>query len=56
MARRIVVIGGTGLIGGKVVPKLQAAGHEVLIASPSRGINAVTGQGLAEALKGVDTV
>lgn len=53
---RIVVIGGTGLIGKKVVEKLTAAGHQAVIASPSRGVNAQTGEGLAEALAGADAV
>ena len=48
---KIVVIGGTGLIGSKLVNKLKHIGHEVLAASPSTGVNTVTGKGLAEALK-----
>src|SRR3954452_13728907 len=47
---RIVVIGGTGLIGKKVVMNLRQHGHEVLAASPSSGVNTVTGEGLAQAL------
>ena len=48
---KIVVIGGSGLIGTKVVRNLRALGHEVIAASPSSGINILTGEGLAEALK-----
>jgi len=43
---KIVVIGGTGLIGRKVVLDLRQNGHEVLAASPSSGVNTVTGEGL----------
>ena len=53
---KIVVIGGTGLIGTKVVKKLHDKGHEVVAASPSKGINSVTGEGLAEALVGAQVV
>lgn len=53
---KIVVIGGSGLIGAKVVKKLKAAGHEVVAASPSSGVDATTGKGLAEALKGAQVV
>lgn len=53
---KIVVIGGTGLIGAKVVKILREYGHEVLAASPSSGVNAVTGEGVAEALKGARVV
>ena len=49
---KVVVIGGTGLIGSKVVTKLLAQGHEAVAASPNSGVNAVTGEGLAEVLKG----
>ena len=49
---KIVVIGGTGLIGSKVVEKLKAEGHEAVAAAPSTGVNTLTGKGLAEALKG----
>ena len=49
---KIVVIGGTGLIGSKLVQKLRNDGQEVVAASPSSGVNSVTGQGLADALKG----
>ena len=46
---KIVVLGGTGLIGSKVVKLLRARGHEVLAASPSQGMNSITGEGLTEA-------
>src|SRR5436309_8110310 len=53
---KIIVIGGTGLIGTKVVKKLRDKGHEAVAASPSKGINSVTGEGLAEALVGAQVV
>ena len=53
---KIVVIGGSGLIGSKVVAILRAKGHEALAASPRSGVNAVTGEGLDEALQGADVV
>jgi uncharacterized protein YbjT (DUF2867 family) len=53
---KIVVIGGTGLIGSKVVDRLRKHGHEVLAAAPSSGVNALTGEGLDEALTGADMV
>lgn len=53
---KIVVIGGTGLIGSKVVAKLREHGHDALAASPNTGVNAITGEGLAEALAGAHTV
>jgi uncharacterized protein YbjT (DUF2867 family) len=53
---KIIVIGGTGLIGSKLVPKLREHGHEALAASPNTGVNTVTGEGLAEALKGASVV
>jgi len=53
---KIVVIGGTGLIGTKIVNVLNQQGHEVVAASPSRGINSVTGEGLAAALAGAQVV
>ena len=49
---KIVVIGGTGLIGSKLVKKLREHGQEVIAASPASGINSLTGEGLANALKG----
>jgi uncharacterized protein YbjT (DUF2867 family) len=48
---KIVVIGGTGLIGSKLVKKLREQGHEAVAASPSSGVNTLTGDGLAEVLK-----
>jgi uncharacterized protein YbjT (DUF2867 family) len=53
---KIVVIGGTGLIGSKLVPKLREQGHEAVAASPKSGVNTLTGEGLAEALKGASAV
>ncbi|MGB7553659.1 MAG: SDR family oxidoreductase [Candidatus Korobacteraceae bacterium] len=53
---KIVVIGGTGLIGSKLVNTLRGHGHEVVAASPDSGVNSVTGEGLAEALKGASVV
>jgi uncharacterized protein YbjT (DUF2867 family) len=53
---KIVVIGGTGLIGSQVVADLRSAGHEVIAASPNTGVNAVTGKGLAEAMQGARVV
>ena len=53
---KIVVIGGSGLIGSKLVPKLREHGHEVIAASPNSGVNSVTGEGLAEALKSASVV
>jgi uncharacterized protein YbjT (DUF2867 family) len=53
---KIVVIGGTGLIGKKVVSNLRQHGHEVLAASPSSGVNTVTGEGVAQALAGARVV
>lgn len=53
---KIVVIGGSGLIGKKLVPLLRERGHEALAASPSSGVNALTGEGLAGALAGADVV
>jgi uncharacterized protein YbjT (DUF2867 family) len=49
---KVVVIGGSGLIGKKVVINLRQGGHEVVAASPSSGVNSVTGEGLAQALAG----
>jgi uncharacterized protein YbjT (DUF2867 family) len=53
---KIVVIGGTGLIGTKLVNNLRQQGHEAVAASPSRGINSVTGEGLGTALAGAEVV
>jgi len=53
---KIVVIGGSGLIGSKVVNKLREAGHEVLAASPASGVNTITGEGLDAALAGAQVV
>jgi uncharacterized protein YbjT (DUF2867 family) len=53
---KIVVIGGSGLIGSKLVNKLRQSGHEAVAASPNSGVNAVTGEGLAEAMKGAAVV
>lgn len=53
---KIVVIGGSGLIGKKLVSKLRELGHEAIAASPSSGVNAVTGEGLAKALVGAQVV
>jgi uncharacterized protein YbjT (DUF2867 family) len=53
---KIVVIGGTGLIGSKVVEKLKAKGHEVIAAAPNTGVNTITGEGLAGALRGAEVV
>jgi uncharacterized protein YbjT (DUF2867 family) len=53
---KIVVIGGTGLIGKKVVTNLRQHGHEVVAGSPSSGVNTVTGEGLAQALAGAQVV
>ena len=53
---KIVVIGGSGLIGKKLIPLLRERGHEAVSASPSSGVNTLTGEGLAEALKGTQVV
>ncbi|MGF6972185.1 uncharacterized protein YbjT (DUF2867 family) [Paraburkholderia sp. JPY465] len=53
---KIVVIGGSGLIGSRVVTLLGEAGHEAIAASPRTGVNAVTGEGLSNALAGADVV
>ena len=53
---KIVVIGGTGLIGSKTVERLRKNGHEVIAASPNSGVNTLTGEGLAEALAGARVV
>ncbi len=53
---KIVVIGGTGLIGSRLVKKLREQGHEAIAAAPNTGVNSVTGEGLAEALQGAAVV
>ena len=53
---KIVVIGGTGLIGSKLVNKLREHGHEAVAASPNSGVNTLTGEGLAEVMKGASVV
>jgi uncharacterized protein YbjT (DUF2867 family) len=53
---KIVVIGGTGLIGSKLVKKLRDHGHEAVAASPNTGVNSITGEGLEAALKGASVV
>jgi len=53
---KIVVIGGTGLIGSKVVANLRQLGHQVIAASPATGVNTITGEGLAEAMNNTDVV
>jgi uncharacterized protein YbjT (DUF2867 family) len=53
---KIVIIGGSGLIGKKLVKNLRQRGHEVVAASPSSGVNTLTGEGLAEALAGASVV
>src|SRR6059036_2356865 len=53
---KIVVIGGSGLIGSKLVIKLREHGHEAIAASPSSGVNTLTGEGLSETLKGASVV
>ena len=53
---KIVVIGGSGLIGTKTVERLRNKGHEVVAASPKSGVNTLTGEGLAEALAGAQVV
>jgi uncharacterized protein YbjT (DUF2867 family) len=56
MVMKIVVIGGTGLIGSKLVSKLTEQGHEAVAASPKTGVNTLTGQGLEEVLKGAQVI
>jgi uncharacterized protein YbjT (DUF2867 family) len=52
----IVVIGGSGLIGKKLIPLLRGRGHEAVSASPSSGVNTITGEGLAQTLAGAEVV
>src|SRR5712672_4676757 len=53
---KIVVIGGTGLIGSKLINKLREHGHEAVAAAPNTGVNTLTGEGLAEVLKSASVV
>lgn len=53
---KIVIIGGTGLIGSKTAERLRNKGHEVIAASPNTGVNTITGEGLAQALAGAEVV
>src|ERR1051325_7828742 len=53
---KIVVVGGTGLIGSKLVNQLRERGHEAVAAAPNTGIDSITGEGLADALKGASAV
>ena len=53
---KIVVIGGTGLIGSKVVSKLTEQGHQAVAAAPTTGVNTLTGEGLAVVLKGAQVI
>jgi uncharacterized protein YbjT (DUF2867 family) len=53
---KLVIIGGTGLIGSKLVTKVREHGHEVVAAAPNTGVNTLTGEGLAEALQGASVV
>ena len=53
---KIVIIGGTGLIGSKTAPILRQGGHEVVAASPNTGVNSITGEGLKEAMAGTQVV
>jgi uncharacterized protein YbjT (DUF2867 family) len=53
---KIVVIGGTGMIGSKVVANLTERGHEAVAAAPNTGVNTLTGDGLADAVRGADVV
>jgi len=53
---KIVVVGGTGLIGSRVVEKLKQKGHEAIAATPNTGVNTITGEGLKEAMAGAQVV
>ena len=53
---KIVIVGGTGLIGSKLVNQLRERGHEAVAAAPNTGVNSITGKGLADALKGASAV
>jgi uncharacterized protein YbjT (DUF2867 family) len=56
MIMKIVVVGGTGLVGSKLVNKLREQGHEAVAAAPNTGVNTITGEGLADVLKGASVV
>jgi uncharacterized protein YbjT (DUF2867 family) len=53
---KLVIIGGTGLIGSKLVANLREGGHEAVPASPNTGVNTLTGEGLSEVLRGASVV
>src|SRR5918992_4676855 len=53
---KLVIIGGTGLIGSKLVAKLRERGHDAVAASPDSGVNTLTGEGLADVLQGASVV
>jgi uncharacterized protein YbjT (DUF2867 family) len=53
---KIVVVGGTGLIGSRLVQRLREQGQEVVTASPKTGVNSITGEGLADAMQGASVV
>src|ERR687896_1976019 len=53
---KLVIIGGTGLIGSKLVSKLRERGHDAVAASPDTGVNTLTGEGLADVLRGASVV
>src|SRR5918999_3258554 len=53
---KLVIIGGTGLIGSKLVSKLREHGHDAVAASPDTGVNTLTGEGLADVLQGASVV
>ena len=53
---KLVIIGGTGLIGSKLVPRLRERGHEAVAAAPNTGVNTLTGEGLADVLQGASVV
>jgi len=55
-AKKVVVIGGTGLIGSQIVKLLEGQGHEAIAASPKTGVDTISGQGLSEALKGAQVI
>jgi nucleoside-diphosphate-sugar epimerase len=56
LVMKILVIGGTGLVGSRVCEKLKDTGNEVIVGTPSNGVNILTGEGLANALNGTDIV